>query len=312
MIEAAEQSGAISPGRDAGRGDRRQHRPRPGAGRRAQGLPPHPRHPRQDEPGEDLPPARDGRRGAHDALRRRQGPSGVLPGHGRSASPRETGGYYVNQFGNPANPLRARDHHRPGDLATDGRAARRGRVRRRLGRHDHRPEPLLRARRAARRDGARRSRRLGPRRLRRDRAASARRARGWSRASARTSSRRSADLSRVRHAYTITDEESLLTARALLARRGHPRRLVVRHAGRRGAALLPRADASRSASSRFVCDSGNKYLSKMFNDYWMLDQGFLPASAARRPARPDRAQPRARRRGRRRARRHAARPRTRA
>src|SRR3546814_252626 len=24
-----------------------------------------------------------------------------------------------------------------------------------------------------------------------------------------------------------------------------------------------------------VCDSGNKYLSKMFNDYWMLDQGFL-------------------------------------
>ena len=25
----------------------------------------------------------------------------------------------------------------------------------------------------------------------------------------------------------------------------------------------------------FVCDSGNKYLSKMFNDYWMIDQGFL-------------------------------------
>jgi len=25
----------------------------------------------------------------------------------------------------------------------------------------------------------------------------------------------------------------------------------------------------------FVCDTGNKYLSKMFNDYWMLDQGFL-------------------------------------
>jgi cystathionine beta-synthase len=24
-----------------------------------------------------------------------------------------------------------------------------------------------------------------------------------------------------------------------------------------------------------VCDSGNKYLSKMFNDYWMLDQGLL-------------------------------------
>ena len=25
----------------------------------------------------------------------------------------------------------------------------------------------------------------------------------------------------------------------------------------------------------FVCDSGNKYLSKMYNDYWMIDQGFL-------------------------------------
>jgi cystathionine beta-synthase len=25
----------------------------------------------------------------------------------------------------------------------------------------------------------------------------------------------------------------------------------------------------------FICDSGNKYLSKMFNDYWMMDQGFM-------------------------------------
>ncbi len=25
----------------------------------------------------------------------------------------------------------------------------------------------------------------------------------------------------------------------------------------------------------FVCDSGNKYLSKVYNDYWMLDQGFI-------------------------------------
>ena len=24
----------------------------------------------------------------------------------------------------------------------------------------------------------------------------------------------------------------------------------------------------------FVCDSGNKYLSKMFNDYWLADHGF--------------------------------------
>ncbi len=25
----------------------------------------------------------------------------------------------------------------------------------------------------------------------------------------------------------------------------------------------------------FVCDSGNKYLSKMYNDHWMLEQGLL-------------------------------------
>ena len=25
----------------------------------------------------------------------------------------------------------------------------------------------------------------------------------------------------------------------------------------------------------FVCDSGNKYLSKIFNDYWVIDQGFI-------------------------------------
>ena len=25
----------------------------------------------------------------------------------------------------------------------------------------------------------------------------------------------------------------------------------------------------------FVCDSGNKYLSKMYNDFWMIDNGYL-------------------------------------
>ncbi len=38
----------------------------------------------QDEPGEDLQPEGDGRRGCADPFRRGQGPSGVLPGHGRA------------------------------------------------------------------------------------------------------------------------------------------------------------------------------------------------------------------------------------
>ena len=25
----------------------------------------------------------------------------------------------------------------------------------------------------------------------------------------------------------------------------------------------------------FICDSGAKYLSKMFNDFWMMDNGFI-------------------------------------
>ena len=61
-----------------------------------------------------------------------------------------------------------------------------------------------------------------------------------------------ADLSRVKKAYSIPDAESFATARELLQARGHPRRLVDRHAARRGAALLPRADRRPSASSRFV------------------------------------------------------------
>ena len=52
-------------------------------------------------------------------------------------------------------------------------------------------------------------------------------------------------------------------------------------AARRPARCSPRrcaTAASRQTPKRvvtFVCDSGNKYLSKMFNDFWMVDQGLL-------------------------------------
>jgi cystathionine beta-synthase len=83
-----------------------------------------------------------------------------------------------------------------------------------------------------------------------------------------------ADLSRVHLAYTITDEDSLLTARALLRDEGI---LAGSSSGTLVAAAL-RYCREQSAAKRvvtLVCDSGNKYLSKMFNDYWMRDQGFL-------------------------------------
>jgi cystathionine beta-synthase len=83
-----------------------------------------------------------------------------------------------------------------------------------------------------------------------------------------------ADLSRVKHAYTISDEESLTTARALLRDEGI---LAGSSSGTLVAAALRycRAQTSPKRVVTFVCDSGNKYLSKMFNDFWMRDQGFL-------------------------------------
>ncbi|MGM1332186.1 cystathionine beta-synthase, partial [Klebsiella michiganensis] len=43
-----------------------------------------------------------------------------------------------------------------------------------------------------------------------------------------------------------------------------------------------RAQTSPKRVVTFACDSGNKYLSKMFNDDWMRQQGFLS-----RPSRGD-------------------------
>ena len=82
------------------------------------------------------------------------------------------------------------------------------------------------------------------------------------------------DFTRVKKAYAITDRESFLTARELLAKEGV---LGGSSTGTLLAAALKYC-AAQTAPKRvvtFVCDTGNKYLSKMYNDYWMLDNGFL-------------------------------------
>jgi cystathionine beta-synthase len=82
-----------------------------------------------------------------------------------------------------------------------------------------------------------------------------------------------ADLSGVKEAYSVTDAESFAAARELLAKEGI-------FAGSSTGTLLAAALAycrSRTKPERvvtFVCDSGNKYLSKMYNDFWLADQGF--------------------------------------
>jgi cystathionine beta-synthase len=83
-----------------------------------------------------------------------------------------------------------------------------------------------------------------------------------------------ADLSRTKIAYTITDKESLDTARELLAKEGI---LAGSSSGTLIAAALRycRAQETPKRVVTFVCDSGNKYLSKMYNDFWMIDQGFI-------------------------------------
>jgi cystathionine beta-synthase len=83
-----------------------------------------------------------------------------------------------------------------------------------------------------------------------------------------------ADLSRVRRAYTISDQDSLATARALLRDEGI---LAGSSSGTLVAAALRYCREQREPKrvATLVCDSGNKYLSKMFNDYWMLDQGYI-------------------------------------
>jgi cystathionine beta-synthase len=83
-----------------------------------------------------------------------------------------------------------------------------------------------------------------------------------------------ADLSRVRKAYTITDRESFETARELLKAEGV---LGGSSTGTLVAAALRycREQTEPKRVVAFVCDSGNKYLSKMYNDYWMQDQGLM-------------------------------------
>ena len=82
------------------------------------------------------------------------------------------------------------------------------------------------------------------------------------------------DLSLVSEALTVSDAEALATARELLRKEGI---LGGSSTGTllAGALRWCRAQTEPRRVVTLVCDSGNKYLSKMFNDYWMIDQGFI-------------------------------------
>jgi cystathionine beta-synthase len=82
------------------------------------------------------------------------------------------------------------------------------------------------------------------------------------------------DFTRVKKAFAISDKESFLAARELLAKEGI---LGGSSTGTLLAAALKycREQTEPKRVVTLVCDTGNKYLSKMYNDYWMLDNGFL-------------------------------------
>jgi cystathionine beta-synthase len=82
------------------------------------------------------------------------------------------------------------------------------------------------------------------------------------------------DLSRVKKAYSIPDKEAFLACRELLKSEGI---MAGTSSGTLIAAALRycRESPEPKRVVTLVPDSGNKYLSKVYNDFWMLDQGFL-------------------------------------
>jgi cystathionine beta-synthase len=83
-----------------------------------------------------------------------------------------------------------------------------------------------------------------------------------------------ANLSKVKRAFRISDAESLGAARNLLKQEG-----IL--AGSSSGTLLAAAiryckeQSNPKTVVTFACDSGNKYLSKMYNDFWMAERGLL-------------------------------------
>ena len=83
-----------------------------------------------------------------------------------------------------------------------------------------------------------------------------------------------ADMSLVTEAYEIDDEESFAVARDLLRKEGifggsSTGTLVA------GALRYCREQKKRKRVVSLVPDTGNKYLSKMYNNFWMAEQGFI-------------------------------------
>ena len=122
MIEAAEARRPAEARRHDRRGDRRQHRPGPGAGRRAQGLRlvlVVPDKMAREKILHLRPWASRCASPAPTSARAIPNTTRTWP---RRIAQRMPGAFFINQFANPANPLAHETTHRPGDLRADGAA----------------------------------------------------------------------------------------------------------------------------------------------------------------------------------------------
>lgn len=88
------------------------------------------------------------------------------------------------------------------------------------------------------------------------------------------------ELDLTREAFAISDNESLDTVRDLVQREGI---LAGSSSGTLVAAALRycRAQTQKKRVVTFICDRGDKYLSKVFSDPWVREQGFSDAKATK-------------------------------
>ena len=82
------------------------------------------------------------------------------------------------------------------------------------------------------------------------------------------------DLTLVTKAFAVSDGDAFHTARELLRKEGI---LAGSSVGTLLCAALRYCREQKEPKNvvTFICDSGAKYLSKMFNDFWMTDNGFI-------------------------------------
>ncbi len=268
MIEAAERDGGLQAGRHHRRGHRRQHRPGPGPGRPRQRLPRGAGRARQDVHRESAAPEGDS---APKCTSPAPTSARAIPSTTRTSArgwPRRSPAPF-SPTSSTTRPTRWRHETDTGpEIWEQTRArSRRHRGRRRFGRHADRPDPLLPQRRARRSNScwpipsarswpttsstgnARRRRLVGGRRHRRRLHSADRRPVSGVQARLFDHRRR-----KLRH-----------RARAA-ARRRHSRaaRRPARCWRRRCATAASKPTPKRVVS--FVCDTGTRYLSKVYND----------------------------------------------